>query len=440
MNRRVDALYSAFSVTLHPTARDELHERQAIADEVGEAELRIGGFAFQMKRSRTRDIIPFRNADVRGAVVERERPEPRISSNDGTLAKSLQTVELEFFATYLATHTLEVVIAMACSIAAEFGIVEEALLRRVDLCADFVGYPLAHDDLSGYLTQRARKSSFLTTDPKDEGDPYGEAYSVAAREHRKCTNQVTGFSFAPGNALSARVYDKSEELSLPAREIKREIEHNVWRNNGWDGNAKVTRVEFQLRSSVLRELNLRNPLDLQGALDELWQYGSSKWLRLSVPGSATRVTNWDLDQRWVAVQAVTFAHDAQPRKRTRVSGGATVEHVIGALRSQVASEGNLKRVELATSDGEVLRNERELVDSMSEAQQENFVRREFRSLTTKFLLNAPDEYLRKRGTRDAAYRLLTGHNATAARFASLDERTPKTTRAKARERTENETP
>jgi hypothetical protein len=207
---------------------------------------------------------------------------------------------------------------MAYAIASEFGTVEQAQLRRVDLCADFVRFPLAYDDLSGFLTQRARKSSFLTTDPKDEGDAYGEAYSVAAREHRKCTNQVTGFSFAPGNALSARVYDKSEELSLPAREIKREIEYDIWRKNGWNGNARVTRIEFQLRSSVLRELHMRNPLELQNALDELWQYGASKWLRLCVLGSATRATNWDLDQRWVGVQAVTFMHQAQPRRRARV--------------------------------------------------------------------------------------------------------------------------
>jgi hypothetical protein len=88
----------------------------------------------------------------------------------------------------------------------------------------------------------------------------------------------------------------------------------------------------------------------------------------------------------------------------------------------------------------VLRSERELVDSMSEAQQEDFARREIRSLTTKFLLNAPDEYLRKRGPRDAAYRLLASHNATAARFAKLDERTHEAPKAKARKGTENEPP
>ena len=203
--------------------------------------------------------------------------------------------------------------------------------------------------------------------------------------------------------------------------MKRAIETEIWARNGWDGEAQVTRVEFQARSTVLREWNLRDPNALEQSIDEVWQYGA-RWVRLVIPGTATRLKNCRLDPRWASVMAITFTHSAQPRERSRVSGGASVEHATGAMRSYVASNRKLQRIPLSTADGEVCNREHGLIDSMTAVEQEAFVRRELRRLTSHYANEASCEYIQKYGSREAALRLLVAHNATVARFSSLDER------------------
>ena len=130
-------MYLAVTLQVAEPIRDELRERQAIADEVGEAELHVGEFAFHMRRSRARDIIPFRNSDVRGALVEREHPSKPDGVNDTSNVSGHPILELEYFATYLATHSLSESLATALRIASTFGLVEDIRTRRVDLAADF---------------------------------------------------------------------------------------------------------------------------------------------------------------------------------------------------------------------------------------------------------------------------------------------------------------
>jgi len=255
VGQRVDALVIAFALEVFPSIRDELQERQSIADLAGTAQLRIGDLTCAMKRSRRRDSIVFENADLRGSFDE--------------CAAGGWQLELIVRATYLATHALVEVIALARRMAEGFGTIKNARLRRFDLAADSVRFPLRKDDPDRIVT-RARIDAFIAQ-TKDIDEVSGEFCKPAVREHHSADHTITGFSVAQGNPLMACIYDKTAELAQPGREEKRAIEHEIWSRNGWNGIDPVTRIEFQHRGEFLDDVSLRDIDTLASRLDEIWQ-------------------------------------------------------------------------------------------------------------------------------------------------------------------------
>jgi hypothetical protein len=323
---RVDALVVAYRVELSVAFTDELRERQSFADLGGGAELRLpSGIALALGRSRRQDFFSFENSDVRGAVDLR--------------ATGGWPLEVVVRATFLATHPLAEALAIADRVALGFGESRERRLRRFDLAADFIGWPLLRDDAERFST-RAGKSSFFV-DSKDLDEAEAVLVRPAIREFSRNGVGVTGLAFASGNDLSARLYAKSFELSLPGREAKRAIEHELWRANGWRGED-VTRLEFQHRGTFLDEVKLRNPADLERQLDAIWAYDTQCFLRMKVPGTASRRERCAEDPRWLAARGV-FRHDVSPIGRTRaLRGGASAMQVIGATLSHSARAGKLR--------------------------------------------------------------------------------------------------
>jgi hypothetical protein len=359
-----------------------------------------------MKPSRKRDAIAFENDDVRCVY------DPRASGG--------WCLEVVTRAVYLATHSLETAISLAERLAAGLGTVQSTRLRRFDVAADFSGFPLSNEDALRIVTTRARTDSFLITDPKDIDEAEGELCRSNLREHRSASREVTGFTVAPGNPLSLRIYNKSVELSLPGREQKLAIEHENWRQNGWDGVSEVVRVEFQCRGTFLDEVELRNPHELEGKLDSVWQ-NVTRWARIIDPTSATRACRCALDPRWQAVAAVVFRHTSAPVKRRRVRGGATPEQGLGAVLSRMAATGQLSRIREVTPDGEVVRNEVEFADAFNLETGGAFVRDYLRTLYSAAAEETAAHFLRKHGTTATIVRLVARNNAAIARFSSSDE-------------------
>ncbi|HXK20886.1 MAG TPA: hypothetical protein VNG33_23910, partial [Polyangiaceae bacterium] len=297
---RVDALVVAFKVAVEPAVNDELDERQSLADLAGAAEVKAGAARFAVKRSRSRDSFVLENADVR-LVVDRR-------------ARGGWNVEVTVRAVYLATHSLADAIAMPRRLAASFGVVADARLRRFDLSGDFVGFELAPGDIERLQTTRSKAEQFAVQDKDvaEVGTPLGRSL----REYRDSGLRVTGFAVSSGNPMMARIYDKTVELRLPGREAKRDIEEARWRANGWDGVQTVVRVEFQHRGAFLDEIRLRDPQRLEGAIDAVWQR-DVRWLTLIDVGSATRRCRCALDPRWEVVTGTIFSHVASPIARSR---------------------------------------------------------------------------------------------------------------------------
>jgi hypothetical protein len=140
--------------------------------------------------------------------------------------------------------------------------------------------------------------------------------------------RLSGVMWSPGAAVSFVAYDKVLEGRLRGKSHMEPI----WRANGWDEHAPVTRHEARLRRDALRELGLT---DSQLALfDDPWQMLEHQqdlfgyvvgrpitatpanacpaevdvaWLRRVIPEEGeTNRSRWPTDPTWAVVQAASF--------------------------------------------------------------------------------------------------------------------------------------
>jgi hypothetical protein len=404
----VDALVLASKVDVSPAVLDELRERQSIADLAGGAELRVGGHMFAIKRNRRMGFCAFENADLRGTFDER--------------ATGGWRLEVVLRATFLATHSLATALDLGKAVCAAFGDIQGMRLRRFDLAADYVNFPLSREDVDRVVTRRARTQSFVVDRKKDLDDAPGDPYEPTrnAVEHRSPTMVVTGITVAQANPLMARIYDKTAELRLAGREEKRTIEHALWTRGGWNGSSDVTRVEFQHRGAFLDEVELRDPFKLEGKLDAVWQH-DVKWLRLVDPSTASRRTRCTLDPRWSAVVGTEFRHCAAPVERVRNRGGAKPEHVFGAAMSRLASTGRLTRIDFGVNEqGEPL-TETAFVERMEERALVPWLTERVDGVFQRAASDTLAAMLNRWGPREAVRRFLAKYNGVAARFSSADD-------------------
>jgi len=137
------------------------------------------------------------------------------------------------------------------------------LVSRADLCADLV-MPLPDLDTRREVAGRARARH------EWEGAAHGDG-SVR-----------TGYSLGSG-ALQGRLYDKTHEILLKGDDAQF---RTLWAQHGWDGQASVTRLEFQYRREVLRQYGASTYEQLQGVKADMWQHSTNDWVRVVGDGSA----------------------------------------------------------------------------------------------------------------------------------------------------------
>jgi len=404
VSRRVDALVLAFRVQLRTDVARTLEVAAGSAETHGRAAVVLGSLAFELRNSRKSEFFHLENADCRVVVDLR--------------AAEGWTVEVVLRAIFLATHVVRDALSLAEQIATELGAWTGKRVRRVDLCADFVGFPLRWSDAKRFVTQRAGLTSFVP-ETKDFDRLGALAADELVRVYADRGRVVTGFTIGKGNALSARIYDKTIELRVTGDEGKRHVEESQWGREGWLGES-VTRVEFQARGMALDELDLRDPDNLEERLDALWQYCVS-WLRLIEPGSASRLRRCKNDRRWEAVTSLIFFHESAPARRQRVRGGARAEHVLGAARSRLASLGILTSMPLqVTADGEIVGHE-EFVNRLSEQDAAEAAAAYTRTLFEKAAREVTSTLLTQLGPRALLARLYVRNDASCARFGSDDD-------------------
>ncbi len=194
----------------------------------------------------------------------------------------------------------------------------EPSISRVDLCVDF----LTDSDLEAiprdhWITRSTSRAQYY-----DGG-------------------QFSGYVFGQGGPVSCRIYDKTLEL----KKSNKYYLHTMWQAGGWNEEAKVWRIEFQLRNTVLREFHIRTLDDLKANMNSLWDYCTGKWLKLCVPSSSNvNQSRWPLDPRWHTLSQATFADGARDElcrvaSHTAPSDHRLFVHGLGAITSFMAREG-----------------------------------------------------------------------------------------------------
>ncbi len=312
------------------------------------------------------------------------------------------TVEITWYAEKLAEFGLELALAETDALAANCGKVFESRTGRIDLCADVEGWTIQAEDLERIVKRpRAKcgreddgvptagdleKLGSKVRSAKQRAEDGARLYADGPRHRRR----FTGFSVGRAGCIMSRVYDKRVELELDTLGQKRALEEERWRAAGWDGVAPVTRVEFQLRGVVLKELGIQNPgeavepeyefrsyVDRRGKarvrrvhkgyrpivvtekdgrevkativhrLDAIWAT-CLEWVRLVEPevsrnGNPLPASRLKDDVRWTLIKGVSFydARFAKPIRRVRDRDRASPAQILGCMLSRAARAGML---------------------------------------------------------------------------------------------------
>lgn len=193
-------------------------------------------------------------------------------------------------------------------------------VSRVDLCADFT----TECDLDG-LPQHHWVTRALSLARYYEG------------------KRFSGYVFGQGGPISCRIYDKTLEV----KKSKKTYLFPLWKQQGWDGESPVWRVEFQMKSEVLRECRVRTMGQLMDQMNSLWCYCTTQWLRLCDPSDAINQSRWPVAPLWSAISEVTFNDESTEelrriRKDTAPCDQSLFINGLGGLTSFMAREGILK--------------------------------------------------------------------------------------------------
>ena len=128
---------------------------------------------------------------------------------------------------------------------------------------------------------------------------------VSRSNKRNCyfeNEKFSGFVFGQGSRISARLYDKTLEIT----KSKKDYLKDLWWSEGWEMDCQVWRLEFQVMRSALVELGVSSFNDLVGTLDELWKYATAHWLRLVIPGNDKTKSRWPNHPLWTELQQASF--------------------------------------------------------------------------------------------------------------------------------------
>lgn len=198
-------------------------------------------------------------------------------------------------------------------------------VSEVHLCADIAGWALTADQDRAFITRGHKRSRHVLGEavdlPDDQDHQDQDGGDEDGLEVRLYGRRCTGYEFSRGAPHACRLYDKTNEI----RHSRKDWMRDIWTANGWDGEARVTRVEFVYKRACLKEMGIECPYELLDRLAGLWGYSTAMWLRHTVPCTDPNRTRWACSPFWRAVQAATFDGDPMPLEREqKVRGDLTL--------------------------------------------------------------------------------------------------------------------
>ena len=88
-------------------------------------------------------------------------------------------------------------------------------------------------------------------------------------------------------------------------------------------------MEFQFRREALADFQSKTVDDVIASVQDLWHYGSVKWLTLRIPTGDPRRRRWPLDPAWEEVQGVRIAPTMTGVVRRRIEQASELKLLQG---------------------------------------------------------------------------------------------------------------
>ena len=280
----IDSLYVSFQGKLHLEWEQKLQELKASAQAIDpgerlQAQVSLGGHLFEVRdKGRGRAAYVLRDNWFDIAVAASSAP-------------SVPVAYVQVSNEVLALNGLPGTVESLMLILKEIARIDcGPMVSRVDLCADFVpSYDLSTIEVDDWITRAREKLK------------------------RYVGRQFTGWSIGQGGDLSARLYDKLLEI----QKSRKWYMPQLWAACGWQGEANVWRLEFQIRRDVLVEMGVSSLDDLLPRLESLWLYCCTDWLRLVVPNPSEQTPS-----RWLLHPDMARTDSRMVRRQWTSSGAA----------------------------------------------------------------------------------------------------------------------
>jgi hypothetical protein len=180
-------------------------------------------------------------------------------------------------------------------------------VSEAHLCVDVAGWELAVGDAEAFVTRGHRRG--LRLEDEDE--------TLLALQINLNGRRCGTLDFSKGAAHSCCIYDKTKEVTVSRKDWM----HEVWKSNGWDGESRVTRVEFRYKRECLREMGVEEAYAFLDQIPSLWAYSTKQWFRHTIPSTDRNKARWPTSPPWEAVQQATFFGDSVPAVRERKTAG-----------------------------------------------------------------------------------------------------------------------
>jgi hypothetical protein len=192
-------------------------------------------------------------------------------------------------------------------------------VSRLDLFADWQGWPLREADHDRFVTRARQRTSYAEDDV------------------------FTGFTFGRRRTatISCRIYKKTRDAK------KKGVTYwpDVW-CAAFDPREDVWRVEFECNRRLLHDFKLVGPPEqVLAARGDLWEYATD-WLSLRDRVADTTRSRWPIAPEWERVRAAELRNVAIGAERMRErQGEAELDRLLPGLVGYLSSVGRFLRRE-----------------------------------------------------------------------------------------------
>ncbi len=223
-------------------------------------------------------------------------------------------------------------------------------VSELHLCADVAGVNAADLDTAAFVHRGTVARWYL-----DDAEVFQAiAIPPQSAEDKPQIGLYTRYreletlAFSLSAPHSATLYNKPREIRTKSPD--KVWFADIWRRNGWDGSAPVTRVEMRFERTALRELGCNTVAETFDRSDALWGYSTQHWLRHTLPTHDQHDrSRWPTSPWWQVVQGASFGKPntapAQRKKAHAFHEERILAAVFGYLESWAAYRAGKQRVD-----------------------------------------------------------------------------------------------